>query len=533
MAPHTTLIEPLATAGQQDREIRFNYTSADDRQAVALLLGREMVQILEELRHRRVTGRSARLLARCLGELLVHRRNPYLFQEMVDSTTRRRRFAANIERDLGIIAGNAAGDPRVAKVVAACRNLLKEFLERVAATPGLRRRLKRDLGAVVGTRNVLFDPFTLVAHATDATDWRLHLPLAVVLPDEEAQVAPLLKAIERMGLKVIPRGGGTGLTGGAVPLHPDCVMVNTEKLNRIRGIREQVFTGREERPRCWSWRPESSPRRPWTTRRRAGWCSRRTPPAPGLRPSAATSPRMPVGRRRCAGAPASTTSCPGGWPCRAASVGRCAGVDHQLRKILPDDTVTFEVAGRGGRVLKRIELRGDEIRKKGLWKDITNKALGGLPGLQKEGTDGIITSAEFLLYPGYEMTTDALPGVLRPRHGRGQPRHPGTVQGVSVSRRRTQVTLLALEHFDDEYVRAIDYKVKAPRAETPKAVLLIDVAGHAETEVVARHRHGSGPSWSGIPTPCSSRRGMPPRPSATGRTARSWAPLPGAPTPSS
>src|SRR5262249_35854512 len=43
--------------------------------------------------------------------------------------------------------------------------------------------------------------------------------------------------------------------------------------------------------------------------------------------------------------------------------------------------------------------------------------------------------------------------------------------------------LLALEHFDDEYVRAIDYKVKAARAETPKAVLLIDIAANRGEDV--------------------------------------------------
>jgi len=48
---------------------------------------------------------------------------------------------------------------------------------------------------VLGKANVLFDPFTLVSHATDATDWRLHLPVAVVMPDDEAQVAPALAAI--------------------------------------------------------------------------------------------------------------------------------------------------------------------------------------------------------------------------------------------------------------------------------------------------------------------------------------------------
>ena len=39
------------------REIPFNYTSADDRQAIAFLLGAETVRILDDLRSSRVTGR--------------------------------------------------------------------------------------------------------------------------------------------------------------------------------------------------------------------------------------------------------------------------------------------------------------------------------------------------------------------------------------------------------------------------------------------------------------------------------------------
>lgn len=62
------------------REIPFNYTSAGDRQAISFLLGRDIVQMLDELRDLRVTGRSARLLMGIIGEILIHRRNPYLFQ---------------------------------------------------------------------------------------------------------------------------------------------------------------------------------------------------------------------------------------------------------------------------------------------------------------------------------------------------------------------------------------------------------------------------------------------------------------------
>ncbi len=180
------------TATPSPREIPFNYTSADDRQAISHLLGPAVWRKLEELRTRRVTGRSARLLMRFFGEILIHRRNAYLFQELVESSARRRRFFANIEKDLGVVERNANGEGRVRDVLGECRRLLAAFREEVERTPELRRRIQRELGAMVGKEGVLFDPFTLVSHATDATDWRLHLPLAVVMPDDEAQVAPVL-----------------------------------------------------------------------------------------------------------------------------------------------------------------------------------------------------------------------------------------------------------------------------------------------------------------------------------------------------
>src|SRR5574337_1606153 len=109
------------------REIPYNYTSADDRQAVSFLLGRGVWRKLEELRSRRVTGRSARLLMRFFGEILIHRRNPFLFQELVDSAVRRRRFFDNIEKDLGLVHRNANGEPRVLEVLGESRRLLEAF----------------------------------------------------------------------------------------------------------------------------------------------------------------------------------------------------------------------------------------------------------------------------------------------------------------------------------------------------------------------------------------------------------------------
>ena len=109
------------------REIPFNYTSADDRQAVTLLLGAEVWTRLEELRARRVTGRSARLLMRFFGEVLIHRRNPFLLQELADSGERRRRLFANMEKDLALVERNSGGEARVLEVLATCRTLFAEF----------------------------------------------------------------------------------------------------------------------------------------------------------------------------------------------------------------------------------------------------------------------------------------------------------------------------------------------------------------------------------------------------------------------
>ncbi|HEX8925187.1 MAG TPA: DUF3683 domain-containing protein [Terriglobales bacterium] len=463
------------------REIPYNYTSADDRQAIAFLLDRDTVCTLEELRNVRVTGRSARLLMRIFGEVLIHRRNPYLFQELIDSQPRRRRFFENTEKDLSAIAAKANGDERVHRTLAKCRQLIADFRKEVEQTPELRKRLKRELGSVVGANNVLLDPFSLVSHATDATDWRLFVPLAVVTPDDEANLGPLLLAIARLGLKAIPRGAGTGLTGGAVPLRAGCVVINTEKLNHIRAITEREFHLRDGRVV--------------------------TSHVMEVEAGVITEKAMDHAAEHgmvFATDPTSAWACTVGGNIAENAGGKLAvrwgtcidnllewrmampngqrwivrRTNHQLRKILPEDLVTFDVLDAQQNVVNQIELRGTEIRKNGLWKDITNKALGGLPGLQKEGTDGIITSAVFVLYPEYKAKKTLCLEFFGPDFEEASRvilelsrAFPFPVDG--------EETLLALEHFDDEYIRAIDYKVKAARAQTPRAVLLIDVAADA------------------------------------------------------
>ncbi len=55
-------------------------------------------------------------------------------------------------------------------------------------------------------------------------------------PDTEDEIAGLVKACFELGLTVIPRGGGTGYTGGAVPLTPFSAVINTEKLEQLGAV---------------------------------------------------------------------------------------------------------------------------------------------------------------------------------------------------------------------------------------------------------------------------------------------------------
>ena len=79
-------------------------------------------------------------------------------------------------------------------------------------------------------------------------------------------------------------------------------------------------------------------------------------------------------------------------------------IDHNLGKIHDAEFARFRVTrfGQDGRMPSAepeiLEIPGRTFRKEGLGKDVTDKFLAGLPGIQKEGCDGIITSARFILH---------------------------------------------------------------------------------------------------------------------------------------
>jgi len=98
--------------------------------------------------------------------------------------------------------------------------------------PRLESAIVRRLEEIVGPGAVVSDPDRLLVYETDALGRFFQLPLAVVLPRDTAEAAAVVKAVHGAGLPIVPRGAGTGLSGGAVAA-PGSVMLGTARMNRI------------------------------------------------------------------------------------------------------------------------------------------------------------------------------------------------------------------------------------------------------------------------------------------------------------
>ena len=99
------------------------------------------------------------------------------------------------------------------------------------------------LARVTAKDNIKFDGLSRVSHVTDATDWRVEYPFVVLTPDTEAEMAGLVAGCIELGLTIIPRGGGTGYTGGAVPLTWSSAVINTEKLEAMTEVERVALPG--------------------------------------------------------------------------------------------------------------------------------------------------------------------------------------------------------------------------------------------------------------------------------------------------
>jgi len=91
------------------------------------------------------------------------------------------------------------------------------------------------LRAILPERAVIDEAISLKPYETDALTAYRAIPLAVVLPEDESQVVAVMKLCAAGGIRVVPRGAGTSLSGGALPME-DAIVVGMMRMNRILEI---------------------------------------------------------------------------------------------------------------------------------------------------------------------------------------------------------------------------------------------------------------------------------------------------------
>ena len=488
--------QPGARMNARLREIPYNYTSFSDREIVIRLLGAKMWALLDELRTQRVTGRSARMLYEVLGDIWVVQRNPYLEDDLLTSSQRRDALVEALRHRLREIEKRRQGNNRVQPLIVAAQEAVDRFERHFVDTARLRARVSRVLVRHTRRDNIAFDGLARVSHVTDATDWRIEYPFVVLYPDSEEEMAPLVRDCIELGLTIIPRGGGTGYTGGAIPLTPLSAVINTEKLVGL-GVVEEIMLPGCSRPCA-------------TIRTGAGVVTARVAEAAAA-----------AGRVFAVDPTSAEASCIGGniamnaggkkavlwgtaldnlaWWKMVDATGHemeVTRLDHNLGKIHEQEMARFEIRRfrRDGRTPygqpEILEIPGPRFRKTGLGKDVTDKFLAGLPGVQKEGTDGLIVAARWVLHRMPQHTRT----VCLEFFGQVREAVPAIVEITDYFRpggtgRESGVLLAGLEHLDERYLRAVGYATKAKRrAETagrPKMVLIGDIVGDDEAAVMA------------------------------------------------
>lgn len=342
------------------------------------------------------------------------------------------------------------------------------------AEVSFRHELVDRLSQFMPKECIITRPGALVATSTDATDLRMELPLLVVEPDNIEHVVHLVKLANEMKFALIPRGGGSGMTGGAVPARKRSVIVNMTRLtktdvdvqNRTMHCEAGVIT-QDAIDKAAEYKLLFT-----------------------VDPASKTASTIGGNIAENSGGPfcfeyGTTLDNLLSWRMvtPTGELIRIERICHPRHKILETETATFEVKDDDtGGLRSVVELRGDEIRLPGLGKDVTNKVLGGLPGMQKEGVDGIIIDAVFTLHeqPKYSRV------LALEFFGRSMKPAAELINKIVALRNRIRlegdyVRVSALEEFNVKYVQAIEYKRKSPRHEgDPISVIIVQVDGNDE-----------------------------------------------------
>ena len=495
------------------REIPYNYTSFSDREIVIRLLGASAWDVLDQLRRERRTGRSARMLYEVLGDIWVVQRNPYLQDDLLHNPSRRKMLVEALTHRLSEIEKrrqpqeDAERDRLVGVLVQSARRAIEEFDSTLVEAVDLRKKVQKRLGRHTAKDNIKFDGLSRVSHVTDATDWRVEYPFVVLTPDTEAEMAELVRACIELELTIIPRGGGTGYTGGAIPLTWRSAVINTEKLEAMTEVEMRMLPGvAHEVGTIWT-EAGVVTQRVADAAERAGFVFAVDPTSAEASCIGGNIAMNAGGKKAVLWGTALDNLASWRMVTPDAQWLEVTRVDHNLGKIHDAEMASFELQyfeadGKTPIRSERLDIPGRTFRKEGLGKDVTDKFLSGLPGVQKEGTDGLITSARWIVHRMPEHTRT----VCLEFFGNAKDAVPSIVEikdFMFAEQKRSGVLLAGLEHLDDRYLKAVGYSTKSKKGQghLPKMVLFGDISGENADDVarvasevvrIANSRNGEG-----------------------------------------
>jgi FAD/FMN-containing dehydrogenase/Fe-S oxidoreductase len=513
----TSLNQLLSAPGTQPhaqeriREIPYNYTSFSDREIVIRLLGERAWGLLNQLRGERRTGRSARMLYEVLGDIWVVQRNPYLQDDLLDNPKRRAMLVDALHHRLHEVEkrrtpdADPERDAMVGELLVLAGAAVEAFNAASVEVGALRRKAQRALSKLTAKDNIKFDGLSRVSHVTDATDWRVEYPFVVLTPDSEEEMAGLVKGCIDLGLTIIPRGGGTGYTGGAIPLTWKSAVINTEKLEAMTEVEMKRLPGMDrEVATVWT-EAGVVTQRVADAAERGGYVFAVDPTSAEASCIGGNIAMNAGGKKAVLWGTALDNLASWRMVTPQAEWLEVTRINHNMGKIHDADVASFDLQyfkadGKTKLRTERLDIPGQSFRKEGLGKDVTDKFLSGLPGIQKEGTDGLITSARWVVHkmPAHTRTVcleffgnakDAVPSIVE------------IIDFMFAEQKRSGVLLAGLEHLDDRYLKAVGYATKSKRGGLPKMALFGDIAGddadavaRATSEVVriANSRSGEG-----------------------------------------
>ncbi|WP_296913760.1 FAD/FMN-binding oxidoreductase [Polaromonas sp.] len=497
----TTLQEMTAFADEAKasesriREIPYNYTSFSDREVVIRLLGARAWDLLVLLREERRTGRSARMLYEVLGDVWVVQRNPYLQDDLLDNPKRRKMLVEALQHRLSEVEkrrtpeADSQRDAMVGELLQSARSAVSRFSASFEEIASLRRQTERKLRKLTLKDNIKFDGLSRVSHVTDATDWRVEYPFVVLTPDTELEMAGLVKACIELGLTIVPRGGGTGYTGGAIPLTWKSAVINTEKLEAMTEVEMVSLPGVAQSVATVWTEAGVVTQRVADAAERGGFVFAVDPTSAEASCIGGNIAMNAGGKKAVLWGTALDNLASWRMVTPDAQWLEVTRVGHNLGKIHDAEMASFDLQyfeADGTTLIRteRLDIAGKTFRKEGLGKDVTDKFLSGLPGIQKEGCDGLITSARWIVHrmPAHTRT------VCMEFFGNAKDAVPSIVEikdFMFAEQKRGGAILAGLEHLDDRYLRAVGYATKSKRGGLPKMLLIGDIAGD-DADAVAR-----------------------------------------------